>query len=94
MSYEFVFCDNKNKKIKLHRTTAFLMLDTALVTIWTRLLYSKMLIRMCRHSIKKVTMLRETGIKRLFNMSNTKEWNHRDPKEPKGYHHQKIKGNW
>lgn len=94
ISYEVVICDIKNIEMKLHRTTAFIMFDTVLMTIWTRLLYSKMLIRMYSNSIKKITMLRETGIKRLFNMSKTKEWNHRGPKEPKGCHHQKIEKNW
>lgn len=37
-------------------------------------------------------MLGETGIKRLFNMSNTKEWNHRGPKEPKGWSSSETKG--
>lgn len=93
-SYEAVLCDNKNREMKLHRTTAFIIFDTTLMIIWTTLLYSKMLIRMYRNNIKKITMLRETGIKSLFNMSKTKEWNHRGPKEPKECHHQKIKENW
>lgn len=93
MKLNFVTIKTK-REMKLHRATAFIILDTALITVWTELLYSKMLIWVFRHSIKKITMLGETGIKMLLNMSNTKEWNHRGPKEPEGCHHQKIKGNW